>query len=134
MIEKFEASREAQAIFTNAEKEIYNVVVAWHNVLRDTDQLDDQYKSEIINESKMTIVFERPEGSVTDSEKLDIIERKIELGLIDKADAIMELENKSREEAEERVAKLDLIDIIPTEGNDFGNKDREDRKKDQSDD
>jgi hypothetical protein len=109
MIDKFESSKETQDIFQRAEMHIYKVVKAWLNELRDTDMLKDEYKvQEIPQDSEMIIHYKRPEAIQTPDEVLSIIERKIDLGLMSRVDAVMELYKVSREDAEDIIREIDL--------------------------
>lgn len=108
MVDKFEASKDTQDIFRDAEAKIYQVVKAWLNTLRDSDMLDDKYKtSEISESSELVVNFARPETIQTPDEKLSLIERKLELGLMTKVDALMELRGIDKEEAEEILRMID---------------------------
>lgn len=108
MIDKFESSKDTQDIYRHVEGKIYDVVKAWLNALRDTDMLKEEYKTgEIPESSELSVSFKRPENIQTPSEKLDLIERKIDLGLMSKLDAVMELYNLDRDAAEEKLRMID---------------------------
>lgn len=105
-IERFESSRESQAIFMQAEQRAFEVIKAWINIAGGTDLLP-YYNFKIPEDATMSIIYEKPEAVLTESEKLDIIERKIDLQLMTKVEALMELRNMSREEAEERAQEIE---------------------------
>lgn len=130
LIEKFEASKDTMGIYTNAEKKLYEVVTAWLNVLSDSDLLDVKYKTREITDSELSIVYNRPEGTISELEKLDILERKRDLDVVTKLDIIMQLENKTREEAEERLKEIEQAGI------DYGTENGQDdnEEKDITDD
>lgn len=89
MIEKFEASRDDISLFERAEKELWGLVKRWHNVLKNTDQLDDQYKTiDFPDDSEIVIEFQAPELVQTEKEKLEGIELKLNMGLISQRMAI----------------------------------------------
>jgi hypothetical protein len=108
MIDKFDASKDAQDIFEKAEQKIYKVNSKWINVLRDTDLLDEEYKmSEIPEDSRVNVEFNRPEAVQTEDEKLLILEKKIDMGLMSKVQALAEINNISIEEAREKLEQIE---------------------------
>lgn len=108
MVDKFEASKDTQDIYRDSEAKIYNVVKAWLNALRDSDILDDEYKAgQLPDDSELYVKYSRPETIQTPDEKLSIIERKLDLGLMTKVDAIMELYGIDKDAAEERLRMID---------------------------
>jgi hypothetical protein len=99
MIEKFEASREDLSLFEKVEQRTWELVKAWHNVLRDTDQLDDKYKTiEFPEDSEVIVGFSSPELVQTDKEKLEAIELKLNLGLISQRMAVGEFHDTEDED------------------------------------
>ena len=105
MIEDFRASKGDFSKYKTAEKSLFKVITAWMNVLKDTDQLDDKYKTEIFTEdSELVITFKAPEMIQTEAERLDVIERKMDLELIDKEGAVMELDGLTKEQAKEKLS------------------------------
>lgn len=112
MTEKFEATKSDMAHYKQAEKQIGNVVFAWMNVLRDTDLLDDKYKTTVISDDAMVLVnYVRPEVIQTEAEKLDIIERKMDLGLMSRVKALGFLEGKTDEQAVDELRKIQEEDL-----------------------
>jgi hypothetical protein len=108
MIDKFESSKDTQDIYRHVENKIYSVIKAWVNALSNTDMLKDEYKtSELPDSSELAVTFKRPETIQTPEEKLNLIERKMDLGLMSKIDAIMELYNLDRDAAEEKLGMID---------------------------
>lgn len=125
MIDRFEASKDTQDIYQEVEMNIFEVVKAWMNTLRDTDMLMDEFKTtEIQEDAKMKVEYNRPEAIVSPNEKLDLYERKIEMGIISRIDIIMETEGLNKEEAMQRAMDIDrensmqgMSDNIPEEDN-----------------
>lgn len=104
MIEKFEASRSDFEIYKKAEYELFNIVKAYVNAYAGTDIL--QYQISPIPESAYVEVnFEEPEMIETEMDKLAEIEKKLDLGLITKTEAI----------AEDRGIEIDEAKKIKTE-------------------
>jgi hypothetical protein len=95
-------------IYQEAEMKIFEVVKAWMNALRDTDMLMDQFKTtEIPEQAKMKVEYNRPEAIVSPNEKLDLYDRKIEMGIISRIDIIMETEGLDKEDAIQRAMEID---------------------------
>ena len=116
MIERFDATREDFNLFRNAESELFDKIKGWHNALRDTDLLDDEFKTkEFPDNSKLSITFGKPEMIQTKSEKIDSHGKKIEMGIGSRVTALMDIEDMSREEAEEFVSLLDRDEIFSSE-------------------
>jgi hypothetical protein len=108
MVEKFDASKEDFAIYERVEQQVYGLIKKWHNVLKGTKTLDPKYQTAIISEeSDVAVVFQKPEMIQTQKEQMELIELKIEQGLMSKVDAIMELENLDREAAIERLKEIE---------------------------
>ncbi len=107
LIEKFEVTRDDFNLYQNVEQDIYKIVKRWHNVLRDTDQLDDKYKTaELPEDSEVIVEFARPEMIKTDAEKLEVFAKKEELGLMSSVMYVMEEKGMSEEEALEHLEKV----------------------------
>lgn len=106
MIEKFEASRTDFAIYENAEKKLFDIVKAYVNTYAGTDVL--QYSIAPISESAaVEIKFEEPEMVETEMDKLTEIEKKLDLGLISKVEAIAEDRDIPVEEAQKIKDQMD---------------------------
>ena len=102
MIEKLQASKEDFDTFYKAEKEIFKLVRAWLWALNNTETLDAELHADPPKDSKCVIEFAKPEMVTDEREQLDIISKKIELGISSPIEAIMQREKLTREEAEER--------------------------------
>lgn len=102
-IEKFESSKDAMDIFSHGESAIYKVIKAWLNVLSTSDLLLPKYriKGQIKAESELMIEYKMPTAVLTKMEKLDVLEREIELELKTKVEAYAEYRGVTEKEAEE---------------------------------
>lgn len=119
MIDDFKASKSDFAKYKTAEKQVFKIVIAWLNALKETDQLDDKYKSELFTENaQLNISFHSPELTLTESDKLDIIERKIEMGIMDRVGAIESIEGLTTDQAKEKLKSMRpmAIDLTGAEG------------------
>lgn len=105
-IEKFEASKETMALFRDAESALYNVIKAYHNVLKGSDLLNAKYKTQDFSaDSEVVINYGEPQSVMGEAEKLDIIERKMELmpTLFDEIDVYAEINGMTRDQAKEEL-------------------------------
>lgn len=106
MIEKFEASRSDFAVYESAEKKIFQIIKAYLNTYSGTDIL--QYNIAPLREdAALSIKFEPPELIETEADKMAMIEKKLDLGLMSKVEAIAEDRDISREEAEKVKLEID---------------------------
>ena len=112
MIDKFEASRDVMDIYRHAENGIWNIVRAWLNI--DSEMLDAKYRMKIPETSEVIVDYKKPESITTDAEALDLIERKIEMGLASRVDAIMEMEKIEKEDALIRIKEIDDQEVERT--------------------
>lgn len=103
MIEKVSASREDYDTFERVEQKVWEVIKAWLTVLGNSQTLDRKYQiGNIPEDSQVKVDYASPEMVKSDMEELDVISREIELGISSPIKAIMERENLSREQAQER--------------------------------
>lgn len=107
LFEKFEASRQDYELFKRVEKELFSLVVSWVNALRGTE-LDFKI-GQIDTDSDYSVKFSRPEQAKTESEKLDSIERRMDMGLIDRIGAYAEFYEITEEQARERIGQTENI-------------------------
>lgn len=110
MIDTFAASADDIDIFKNAEYELFDLMRAWSNVMQgvnDESKLDDDLNISTISENvKMSISYKGPEAVKTDVEKLDVVERRMDRGLMSKKGAIMELDGVTEDMAEELLVEI----------------------------
>ena len=111
MVDLFEASKSDIAVYTYAEKKLFKIIKAYLNEYGGTDVLPGYSIGNIPDDADVEIEFKRPEMIQTESDKLALIEKKMDLGLIDKTDAIMiDRGFKKREDAEEVISKMEAMD------------------------
>lgn len=116
MIEKFEASRSDFAIYQYAEKKIFEIVKAYLNTYAGTDVLDYQI-APLSDAATISVVFEEPEMIETELDKLAEIEKKMDLGLMTRLEAIMYDREIGEVEAEKILEKINLESrpVMPTQ-------------------
>ena len=111
LIENFDATRTDFSRYEYAEKKMFKVIARWMNALRDTDMLNDKYKtSEISDNASVSVEFKRPEQITSDAEKLDVLEREKDLGIVDRVKIVEKYKNMTKEEAEEYLDGLETED------------------------
>ena len=115
MIEKFEATKTDISTYEEVEREIYNLIKVWHNTMKGTGTLLPSIETADLSEdSEIIVTHQKPEMIKTDAETLADIQVKLDLSLMSKVEAIMELRNlDNEEEAKEILEKI--------EEEDFGN-------------
>lgn len=108
MVEKFEASREDVALFERVERDVWALIKAWHNVLRDTDLLDDKYKTQPFPEdSEVMVEFAKPELVTTDKERLENIKMELDLGLVSQRMAVQRYHDVDDDKTDEIMEEID---------------------------
>lgn len=129
-IEKFEASADDFSLFKWVEGEIFRLVKLWLDAFSGVSEggLIEELSGIIPDDIGFDIEFEKPGTQVSEKEKLEAIEKKLELGLISKVEALMKLrdvdENKAREILED-IEKDRPSMIIPQLGVVNGNRETE---------
>lgn len=108
MIDEFEATREDFGMFEKAEKEIFEIVKRLLVNLTGSQFLLSKYSvsNKLLN-AEMSAVFHKPEMIETTSEKIANAKAKLELGITDRVQILMDLDEISQEEAEKRIAEID---------------------------
>lgn len=112
MIEKFEASQEDMDMYEKAEQEAYKIIVAWVKSLQGTDMLDRKYQTALpdIDQTQVFIEYNKPQSVTTEQEQLANIEKKMDMGIYSRIDALMELEKIDKDTAQKRVLEIDEMD------------------------
>lgn len=103
MVEKFEASKQDIARYKQAERELFKVIKMW---------LGELGILQLPEDADVSVKFAEPTAILSEIEELDIIERRMDLGLMTKEQAYARLEDMSIEEAKDA-----LNDIPETEIN-----------------
>lgn len=107
MIEKFEASRDDMDLFKYVEQKLFSLIVLWNNVLQGTADIDQSLKNGNISENiTLTVNYKKPEMIQTQSEKDDLIVKRLENGLISFKKAIMETHNIEEAEAIKMIQEI----------------------------
>jgi hypothetical protein len=105
MFEKFDASRSDLSTFEDVEIKIFEIVKQYLNKM--SGSVLNYRIAPIPEDASVSVKFKKPEMVQTDDDKLNSIQRKIELGLISNIDAIMEYHGIEREDAIEKKAQID---------------------------
>lgn len=101
MVEKFEASKQDFTRFEQAEKEAFSIIKSWLNNTNNTDTLLPEYQVTLSEDASVNVKFAEPTAILSELEKLDIAERKIDLGVWDIARAVQYLEGVDEDQVEE---------------------------------
>lgn len=113
LIEKFEASKADFALFKWAEEQAFKLIVAWINTLIGTDQLESEYQITKISEGvELFVKFAEPAMLQSRQEKIDAIQKEMELGLLSRVEGIMELRQIDKDAASEVVKEIDSSMIM----------------------
>lgn len=124
--------------FSCMEKDIYKIILAWNRVLSVSDLLDSKYKlGKVSTESDIEVNHHKPQMIESEAEKLSTMEKKIDLGLLSKAEALMDLRGlKDKEQAKKLIKEIQdekAIDIpinfFEEENNGRDNRQSDDNKE-----
>lgn len=108
MISKFEASRDDIDIFRRVESESFEIIKAFEAVYGGTEFYPEPFG--LTEDAVLLVEFKEPEMIQSEKEELDLIQQKIEMGMISKLRAYMEVNDVSEETA------LKELDEIENEG------------------
>lgn len=111
LIEKFDASKEAMDVYKVGERKIFEIIKAWLSAYSDSDDLDPKYKISIPDSAELVIKFKEPQSLLTESEKMDIAERRIDNKLWSRQDALVFLDDVPKEEAAKQVKEVDKVNV-----------------------
>lgn len=112
MLQKIEAHQDDFDMYKNAEHKIYELIKAWLNVLNGSDQLKNKYWVSLPEESSMTVKYHKPEMIETKAEKIATIRELIDLELMSKKQALMELHDITDDEKAQ-----EMLDEIQADNN-----------------
>lgn len=105
MMDRFEASQTDMDIFRSAEYDVFDLIRLWSNHMQDvTDEskLDDELLlARIPDDVELSMRFAQPVAVETPSEVRERVRENLELGIMTKKEAIMELREVDEERAEE---------------------------------
>lgn len=115
ILERVEAHADDYDAFKNAEHHIYEIIKAWLRVLKGSDQLDAKYQANIPEDSELEIKYARPEMVETESEKLANVEKKMDLGIMSRKQALMHIfEIEDEDKASEMLKEIQEEDMFMT--------------------
>jgi len=110
MVEKFDASQDDVDLFKDVESKAYQLTKSWNNLLYNVteggfiDELSGVFLSE---DSKQNTEFQGPQMVLSQTEELDVIQRKLEMGLISEVEAIMMDRNVDEKTAKKIKAEME---------------------------
>ena len=103
------AIEDDQQTFLDREQDVVDLALRWVEVYEGTGSLSPKWAefAKLGTNLDYTLSFPSPEVFIGEAQRLEIVGKKLELKLIDKAGALMELnQDLTREEAEEMAEKL----------------------------
>lgn len=108
MIDRFEATESDFSVFQKAEKELFKLILEYGSQF-------GLITGPISNDASVTVTFSKPESVMTESEKLDLIIKEKEAGLITDIEAIMRYRGVTESEAKtiyERVINAGVTNVV----------------------
>lgn len=134
MIENFKASKEDFDLFSHVEYQLHKIVTAYLSAMTGTEFLNPKYNvSSAIVSSQVQVNFVKPEMLETKAEKLENGRKKIDLGIADRVMVLSDVENISKEAAEEIIEEIDkrrseaLLEMA--QGRVFDNEDQDEEQE-----
>ena len=128
LIDKFAATRNDFDIFQHAETKLWELIKMWSVVLASADNIKPELKLGAINmDSEVNVNFHQPEMVMSDGDKLDMAQRKIDLGISSAIREIELMENVSREDAEAKYKQYQI-----DQGLDFGDSGQDQTEQERS--
>ena len=108
MIETFEASRDDIEIFMMVEREIFELIKSWNNILQNTGVLNDECRGPSISDRVyVQVEHETPEMIQTKKDRIEDACKQLDKGLMSRAEAISEIRQIDIEEANRLIEELD---------------------------
>jgi hypothetical protein len=109
MVNRIEAHQDDYEKFRKAEVQVYDIIKAWNDALSSSNLIGPEYKlGKLPSDSQVDVIFHQPEFIQTEAEKLEVIDRKLGLGLISQIEAIMQ--DRGLQSYDEAQAIKDEID------------------------
>lgn len=107
MIESFDVSKDDQMIFKSVEYKVFEIMKDWVALYRGSDVLDPAYYQTIVPDDVMIeCKFYEPNSIQTKTDLEASVEKRLQLGLINKAEALMILDGLTKEMAEAKLAEI----------------------------
>lgn len=110
MLEKFESSADDIDVFKWVEKRAYELVKKWNNTYYNATEngfIPELAGVLLPEDSYLEVKFAGPEMQMSESEKLAVIQQKMELGLMSRMQAIMMDQGVDEKAASEMMMKID---------------------------
>jgi hypothetical protein len=127
MIESFEASKDDMDLFYQVEQSVFYFMKRWVEIYRGSDVIDQMYYSDVVSDdTELEVKFYEPQSIQTKSDLEASIEKRLSLGLITKADALMILDGMTREMAEEKLLEINSQKMGVPNGQDNEESDKSD--------
>ena len=106
--ESMEDVSDQRALFQEKEQDTFRIISKWHEFFQGENQIDEEFRDMILPEDfELSVEFGQPQPIISESEKLDVIQKKKDLGVATMVDLIKELyPGLTDEQAQE---KLDQI-------------------------
>lgn len=106
LIELAEASTEDKIVYQNAEQRIFDIIRSYNNA--GIAGIDDKYKMPPLSpDAYVAVEYQKPMVEQSDSERLNLIQQKLELGLMSRREAIIDLRGVDEETADKIMADID---------------------------
>lgn len=111
MVERSEATVEDKVLFQRVEEKYFELIKKWNNYLVSTsDGLPLNVEKKIIPESTtMTTKFYEPMQVMTTEEKENSVQRRLEMGLLSRKEAMVELYGVDEDKAQDMISDIDEI-------------------------
>jgi hypothetical protein len=110
MIEKFESSQDDVNLYTVVERDLYNIIKIWNNTFANVTEngFDPKLSGVLLpDDSDLSVKFHKPQMLLGEEEKLNVISKKLEMGLISQVEAIELDRGVSKEKAQEIMEKIE---------------------------
>jgi hypothetical protein len=126
MLEKFEATQDDVSLYEGVEDKLFEIIKAWNNTYANVTEngfIPELSGVLIPEDAKVDVKFHKPQMLMGEGEKLDVISRKLEMGLISQLEAIEVDRGVSRERAEEIVEEIrqdEMGEVVNAEAESVG--------------
>lgn len=107
LVEKFEASKEDYSLFKKVEYKLFEIFKRYINVYGGTDVMPSWTYGTISDSSYVYCEYEKPEMIQTELEKLDVIQKRTDLGIVSKVEAIMMDRGIERDQAKSVLEEIE---------------------------
>lgn len=110
-LDKFKASKEDMDVFRKAEYEVFDVIKAWHGVMKDvTDEKklnDDLITASISEKTELDMSYHEPQAVMTASETEDYCIKAVDKNLMTRKEAVKRMYKVDDDRADEIIIELD---------------------------